>query len=345
MKKNISLILLLVATLYGKAQVIMVCNPSGNSCTPHNNITNAIAQANNGDYIYLHGGNFSMTYDTIRKELHFVGAGSFEDSSLATGATYITDNIVLEESASNSSFEGLYLVGNVHQNAQNALSNIIFKACNFSSYTSTSGKPTNNSTFINVVVRDGIELNGGANNTFYNSAIRFVSGANYSSFKHCLFFGQDHCFSNSRMSFWNCNNSEFKYNIFFCNIGGSTGYYCGAVNANNIYSHNLARTGMTSYGGAFLETGNLYAIADNLLCESPASTISAFSHSHDYRLVSTSLGKGYGEGGTDCGIYGGSFPWVDGMVPSNPHIYYKNISATTNLSNNLPVNIKVRSGN
>lgn len=41
------------------------------------------------------------------------------------------------------------------------------------------------------------------------------------------------------------------------------------------------------------------------------------------------------------GIYGGSTPWKEGAIPSNPHIFFKNISNATDGSGNLPVQIKV----
>ncbi|QLH46049.1 MAG: hypothetical protein HWD58_10710 [Bacteroidota bacterium] len=45
------------------------------------------------------------------------------------------------------------------------------------------------------------------------------------------------------------------------------------------------------------------------------------------------------------GLYGGSTPWKPGMVPGNPHIYFKQISSNTNQNGELPVLIKVRTEN
>ena len=62
-----------------------------------------------GDYIYLPGGNFALSM-RIEKEIHFVGAGYFSDSSLATGIT-LTSGIVLKNGSSGGSIEGLYFNG------------------------------------------------------------------------------------------------------------------------------------------------------------------------------------------------------------------------------------------
>ena len=69
----------------------------------------------------------------------------------------------------------------------------------------------------------------------------------------------------------------------------------------------------------------------------------AFSWEKDYSLPPTSPGHNGGTDGTDIGIFGGDTPW--NVIPSNPHIYFKNISGATNAAGDLPVEIKVRSGN
>ena len=51
------------------------------------------------------------------------------------------------------------------------------------------------------------------------------------------------------------------------------------------------------------------------------------------------------ETGGEVGVFGGSFPFKDGLVPSNPHIFFKNISSITDNTGNLPVQIKVRAEN
>jgi len=48
-----------------------------------------------------------------------------------------------------------------------------------------------------------------------------------------------------------------------------------------------------------------------------------------------------GTDATECGIYGGIFPYKEGAVPYNPHIQQKSISSVTDINGNINVNIKV----
>jgi len=66
---------------------------------------------------------------------------------------------------------------------------------------------------------------------------------------------------------------------------------------------------------------------------------------HEMHLVPTSPGLTASETGGQVGVYGGLFPYKEGAVPGNPHIYQKTISASTNANGQLPVQIKVRAEN
>ena len=70
-----------------------------------------------------------------------------------------------------------------------------------------------------------------------------------------------------------------------------------------------------------------------------------FSYLDNFHLKSECPGVGAGTDGTDLGIYGSSSPTSEGWIPSNPHIYFKQINTQTNSSGTLPVQIKVRTGN
>lgn len=76
-----------------------------------------------------------------------------------------------------------------------------------------------------------------------------------------------------------------------------------------------------------------------------SATTTAYYEELDYSIKTTSPAKNGGDDGTDIGIYGGTTPWKNGAIPSNPRIFFKNIANTTDVNGNLPVQIKVSAQN
>ena len=65
----------------------------------------------------------------------------------------------------------------------------------------------------------------------------------------------------------------------------------------------------------------------------------SFNYSHNYHLQNPSTYMG--TDATQCGIYGGIYPYKEAAIPSNPHIREKIISNITDINGNINVNIKV----
>jgi len=83
--------------------------------------------------------------------------------------------------------------------------------------------------------------------------------------------------------------------------------------------------------------------ADTLFVNSPNA--SSFDYQYNYHLKPNSPYLSAGSDGTEIGIYGGNSPYREGAVPSNPHIYFKQVSTQTNSNGQLPVQFKVRTSN
>ena len=123
MKRITLSICICLFTFLANAQTspIMVCNASGTTCAPYFNLDTAIAHAINGDYIYLPGGNYTIS-DTIKKELHIYGTGIVADSSLYIGGvTTINSNLVFSPLSSNSSVTGIITNNITLESPSNAL--------------------------------------------------------------------------------------------------------------------------------------------------------------------------------------------------------------------------------
>lgn len=128
-KLTISICISFIA-FFANAQTspIMVCNATGLSCAPYFNLDTAIANATNGDYIYLPGGNYTIS-DTIKKELHIYGTGIVADSSLYIGGiTTINSNLVFSPLSTNSSITGI-ITNNITLDAPSNNLNFSFTRC------------------------------------------------------------------------------------------------------------------------------------------------------------------------------------------------------------------------
>ena len=64
-----------------------------------------------------------------------------------------------------------------------------------------------------------------------------------------------------------------------------------------------------------------------------------------WKLKATSPGLGAGFGGVDCGIYGGTEPYVLSGIPPIPSIYLFSAPATGEKNTGLPIQVKVKSNN
>jgi hypothetical protein len=318
---------------------IMVCNPAGTICAPYTDLTTAYNDANAGDYIYIPGGNFSISVE-IAKEIHFRGAGFHNTASVTTGTTNISGNITLAAGSSNSSFEGFYLFGDFTQNT--TINNITVKYCNFNSFGNTVPNITiNNSLILNCVSRANMHFGftgtEGTNNTVKNSYINCIAWTQNSMITNNISTSVGNQF------IWESKNTIVKNNvILYANPGISSGstnitfnnniYFAngGSISCTNcIYNNNYSYTAFRPYTTVF---------ANNFTTDNYQETV-------NYQILPTSPAKNGGDDGTDIGIYGGSTPWKDGAIPSNPRIFFKNIANTTDVNGNLPVQIKVSAQN
>jgi hypothetical protein len=332
MKKLFTLLtILFITATFAQQAPIMRCNPAGTSCTPYNTLPEAYAAANAGDYIYLPGGNSNGDI-IIDKTIHIIGAGFHSGGSATTGVTNVSGNINLTTGADGSSFEGFFLAGNFQPQAN--LSNITIQKVNFNLL--EGGVEWNYCTIINCVARRYVYMgNGftsqGTNNVITNSIINSFHSIKNSTITNCIIGRHiddpynNYCFNNVRnTTIQNCviesyawidSNSNCDGIFFNHNITGVGGLTNGNPNAQELYNtYNMTPAQIFVNAGSFHD----------------------YSEANNYHILG---------GSNVIGIYGGSIPWVDGVIPSNPHIYFKNIGNSTDANGNLPVVIKVSSHN
>lgn len=351
MKKIIFFVVVFFAAWSGlKSQNIIAVTSSDGTTNVFNTLENAYQSAKDGDYIYLPGGTFTMS-SVIRKKINLIGAGHYPDSTAYTNRTIIDGSITIGKGASNSLFEGLYVIGNIGF-AREKSENVIIRRCNVSAI--TMGGSWNdhdtlrvwNPQIINNIVRTHI---------YVTATHGFLVKGNIigASISVCIYFGglaQNNIFLSEghRTTLGDLRNVTFKNNIFMTNKSlGDQGYasygYDGAGGSFNCtFINNLfvgKDTTLNIIPIAIVKNGNKFMVDPGEIFLK--HTGSAFDYMNDYHLKATSPGKNAGDDATDVGIYGTSEPYKVSAMPSNPHISFKDIPSSTLPNGTLPLRIKV----
>ena len=62
-------------------------------------------------------------------------------------------------------------------------------------------------------------------------------------------------------------------------------------------------------------------------------------------VKNTSVAKNYSIDNSDCGAFGGEFPYVLSGIPPIPNIYYLNISDNATINGGIKISIKAKANN
>jgi len=351
MKKIIFFALVFFTAMSGlKSQNIIAVTSSDGTTNVFNTLENAYLSANDGDYIYLPGGTFTLS-SAIKKKINLIGAGHYPDSTVYTNRTIIDGSITIGKGASNSLIEGLYVMGNIGF-AREKSENVIIRRCNVNAIT-TAGSWNDHDTLriwnpqiINNIVRTDIII--GSTRGFLVKGN--IIGASIST---CIYYGglaQNNIFltEGEKTTLGNLRNVTFKNNIFMTNKSlGHNGYasygFDGASgNFNCTFINNLfvgKDTTLNVIPMAIVYTGNKFLVDKESIFVKHTGT--AFDYINDYHLKAGCPGKNAGDDATDVGIYGTSEPYKVSAMPSNPHISFKDIPSSTLPNGTLPLKIKV----
>lgn len=126
---------------------------------------------------------------------------------------------------------------------------------------------------------------------------------------------------------------------------GTLYLYTGATVKNNIWiNDDLAGTFVASSSSYNVtENGTLTGPTDITAADIDAVFIGSGSTDGKWQLSASSEAKGAGEGGTDCGMFGGTDPYIlSGINQSLPRIYYLSSSGQGTATSGLQVHIKAK---
>lgn len=299
-------------------------------------LSSAYSSAQNGDTIYLPGGSFTPPAN-FDKKLMIIGAGHYVDSTLATGKTFINGNIVLKENADGFYLEGVELTGSITFTNNESTSQVTIIRSKINSQINVLGdltNPSSNFSLIGSVVLGNIDLANAQNVLISNSILQgvVINSIDNNINNNIILNGASG--SSGTSAPLNGDNNKINNNVF---IKGS---YANLTNGNgNIAKNNLCVLSAPTFGSSSTVLDNYFGIAQVDIFTNQTGNL--FNYTHDYHLQSPATYLGVVPDGSQVGIYGGTFPYKDGGVPSNPHIRAVNISNTTNASSEINVNISV----
>lgn len=280
-----------------------------------------------GDSIYIFPGSWSAT---MNKRLVIIGYGysaAALDSGLQHIAGALSISITLNTGSGNSLFQGLDGL----TITANASDTVKINRCNISLYFNSSissANPPFKSWQITQCLINNFGFRQYNNSYIYASLINLLISncyINTFSFAGTTSASSSGTFSNNIFAgAANFNNSQFTCtnNIF---IGTSLVNITGTTFLNNV------------------ATTNLIPASNNKINVAPGSifvgypTQSTYSNDSRFALLAGSPAKGAGVDKVDCGIFGGSAPYVIGGLPPVPSFY--KLTATSNVASSNPYKI------
>lgn len=319
-----------IFTVYSQPRVSLEHNGNTTIFIGNGAFVEAYNASVDGDIIFLPGGTFDVP--TIYKKLKIYGAGVFPDATTATGKTYLNGTLSIMEGSSDFRLEGVEIIGALNFNTNQPINNVIIKRCKINSDLNIPGSALNATNFnlIESVVLGNINIQNLTTGIFNNNIIQGqINSTEGNLFTNNIFLYSNCGYYDHIAGLYGSNNL-FQNNIFTRScaqiIGGTS----------NTFNKNIFVSNPTGFGTTPIMNGNFMGnvMADVLMNQTGAE----FNFDHNYHLKNPA--SFVGTDNTQVGIYGGTNPFKEQMIPENPHISLKNIATSTNTSGELQVEIK-----
>lgn len=339
MKKYfLSLIGFLSIYSYTKAQSpqFAVVRPNGTTyiCP---SFDSAYTKAVDDDFIYLPGTVISGN-KTISKRLTLIGTGHYHDSTAYTGKTVFAGVIYLEKKCTLEGFETPNHIAITNSDAANCSFIRLKIGQIFLGGTNDHFIDGSVVTYITGATLAENCTYSSSNILMKNSILQSISKISYSSIVNCIFLGH-----NSIVFYFSTANTSFKNCIFRGRFYVDWGFQPVCFPLNGYSSNNCIF--YNAYGITIPGQNNYLDNYPDTIMVNSGTSGSFFDYSNNYHLKPNSPYLTAGDDGTEIGIYGGSAPYKEGAVPSNPHIYFKQVAPTTNSNGQLQIQFKVRTSN
>jgi hypothetical protein len=328
--KTFLLVTFLLVALDSQAQNVLRVNSTNGIDVPYPTIALAVAAAGPTDIIMVEGSLNTYGDVTISKKVTIVGPGYFLTENVGLQANLqpaSINSITINSGADGSSFSGLTLAGPGF--IINGVNNV---SITNSVFTGNGGVGTINlkGSALNILIKGNYFIgNSGSINSSagsYTGAIltnNYISGNNPVTGVSSIWTIENNMFDTPNNNGDKLLNSDIRNNIFINSIGTTT----GSTIKYNVFV-------ASSQAGADA-TNSFNATTTALFVGLPGNTTDS-----QWKLKSGSSAIGFGEGGVDCGMYGGSTPYaLSGIAPGQATITDFLVPAT--VPQNGTLNVKV----
>ncbi len=314
MKTTILTVVLTMASFACVQAQTMIAVQNDAGSTFYASLDTAIVKAHAGDYIYLPGGNFTIT-KPIDKKLHIVGVGHNPDSCVATRITQVSGSFTIKKGSDHGTMTGMKIGGGItfSLSTGESLNYFSIERCNIGSDVNLATKSSQ--ILISECVIYG-SVSGSSSQGFLLTKCIISGGVNGFSANS---FADNNVFLNTSFSYSGC---FFRNNIFLCSGSSLSGSNITTVFQNNSFTSAVS---------------SLYNWHNNIV----ASSSDLFKNSQDYHVLPTSTAHNAGTDGTDLGIYGTSSPWKEGSLPGNPHVQKVQSKTVSTIDGKLEVKTNI----
>jgi hypothetical protein len=321
-KMLLSLIFSLLCGIVSGQRLIRVNNNAG-ADPDYLTLQEANDNANNGDTIYVEGSTTMYAGADISKSLTIIGPGFFlsqNDSTQANGLEASIGSISL-----NAGSVGSVLTGIKVSTVYIYVDNIVVSRCHVSSINFNSN--IDNILVLqnyvsNIQISAGVITNGIISNNIVGGSINIPSTSGPLQVINNVLFGAGHI---------SVTNSSIANNIL-SHMGGQIYEHTGNTITNNL----LAQAGTNANGNQYnVVMANVFVDFNGNL---------RYSTDGKWKLKAGSPAIGAGVSGVDCGVFGGTTPYILSGLPAVPHIYEAAIAGTAYSDQGLQCIIKVKSG-
>lgn len=304
MKKTLLTILGAIGFVLSATATVRTVNNGTISAGQYTTVQEAVDASAAGDTVYIHGSVTTYGNVTLNKRLVLIGAGH-QPSGTQYNLPTTLGTIYLSQGNSTTLPTGS-----------------IIKGINLSNVAGTGGSlPVNNLTIERNYLNSYISICGNnwiVKNNFLNSI--YVYDFNNLIVSNNIFGSSFSIYQSTKPSVIVTNNiflnGSYLASVSYANITNNifieAGYpnFSGTQNTYNknvfIYADPLNYDVYPPAGNTGV--GNLNTTASQFISTIPLNVDLSSARNYDWHLLSSSLGLGYGTDGTDCGIYGGSYP-------------------------------------
>ena len=289
-------------------------------------------------YVALHSNGTVQHFNGTNALVNAYAASINGDTIYLPGGSFVASTVTLNANADNFHMEGIEVLGDFIFTSNASVNQVTLKYCKINGHFQVLGNltdPSNNIALIGNVFVGDVVLSNASNVAIYNSILQsHLTNSVANLFYNCIFLfngGSYDWVINGEMVNNNLYNSVFYQSNWgiYSNITGNT------------YKYSLFTTTTPNFGPGAVSENNTFGVPQGSIFVIQSGN--AFDYTHNYHLQSPATYMG--SDGSQIGLYGGNHPYKEGAVPSNPHIRSKTISATTDASGNLNVNIKVAAQN